>query len=236
MVQIVKNIISMIKKIHKKRTVDEFNIPEKSLEIIAESLKEQAEKEQRKNKYASTKQVLKLLAGGLFLGASIFAPGLTIGLKMFINNENEYGGTKEWKKFNTSYLSRAIKRLEKQKLVEIYREGDLDIIKTTTKGKKQVLKYALDKIEIKKPKIWNGRWYFVSYDVPKNKDWLRKIMRDFLKRLGFYQFQESLYIHAYPCESEINFIKEYLEISEYVKILVVSKIENDEVFREYFMV
>jgi hypothetical protein len=47
-------------------------------------------------------------------------------------------------------------------------------------------------------------------------------MRDFLERLGFYRFKE------------IDFLEEYLEISEYVKLLVVNNIENDQVFREYF--
>lgn len=205
-----------------------------NFEKIAQSLKQKFEIEKRNKSFVPSKEVLTLLAGGLLLAASIIMPGLASGLKMFITDKNNSYDKKEWKKFNTNYLAKTIRRLEKQKFVEILNEGNLKIVKITKKGRKRILKYALNEIEIKKPRTWNGNWYFVTYDIPKNKDRARNIMRDYLKRLGFYQFQESLYIHAYPCENEIDFIKEYLGINECVKVLIANKIENDRVFREYF--
>lgn len=228
-----------IKKIKKKpktrrRHWEEFQIPTKNIEVIAKSLKRKIDLEVRETKYAPVKEVLTLLAGGVFLAASVVMPGLSHGLKMFINQDDSYPDKDEWKRFNPSYLAKTVKALEKQKLVEIIEENDLQTIKITDRGKKKILRYALGELEIQKPKIWKEKWYFVTYDIPKGKDWLRNIMRDYLERLGFYRFHESLYIHAYPCQDEVEFLREYLGVVEYVKVLVVSRIENDKIFRDYF--
>lgn len=226
--------ISKIRKRTRKRHLEKLKIPSQNIEIIAKSLKKKFDLQERESKYAPAKEVLTLLAAGVFLAASIVMPGLSSGLKMFINQEDSYPDKDEWKGFNPSYLAKAIKMLERQKLVEIIEENGLQTIKITDRGKKKVLKYALDELEVQKPKIWDGRWYFVTYDIPRGKDWLRNIMRDYLEKLGFYRFHESLYIHAYPCRDEVEFLREYLDVAEYVKVLVVSRIENDEIFRDYF--
>lgn len=222
------------RKRKRKRQLEDLPLPTKNIETIAKSLKKKLDLEVRERKYAPVKDVLTLLAAGTLLAGSVVIPGLAVGLKFFINEEDRWPDAKEWKKFNHAYLARTIRRLEKQKLVEIQEEEDLKTIKITERGRKRVLKYALEELEIKKPKFWNGKWYFITYDIPKNKTWQRNIMRDFLKRLNFYRFHESLYIHAYPCQDEIEFLREYLGLGKYVKLLVVNKIENDRVFREYF--
>lgn len=218
----------------KKRQLEDLDFPTKNIEIIAKSLKKKLDGEARERKYAPVKEVLTLLAGGAFLAASVTMPGLTTGLKFFVDKKDSWPGKDAWKEFNPGYLVKTLKRLEKQKLVEIEEEGNLKIVQITDRGRKRVLKYALEELEIKKPKAWDGKWRFVTYDIPKRKNWHRNIMRDFLKRLGFYRFHESLYIHAYPCQDEIEFLREYLGLGEHVKLLVVNKIENDKPFRRYF--
>lgn len=213
--------------------VEEVKIPDENIVEIAESLKGKFSSERRSRKLAPVKEVLTLLGGGSLLAFSLVTPAsaliLNDLLKLKQQKENE-----EWKRFNSTYLKRTILRLEKQRLVKFFEKNNQAVVQITDRGKKRILKYALDEIELKKPLVWNGKWYFVSYDIPRQKSWLREIMRKFLERLGFYRFHESLYIHAYPCENEINFIREYLGVSEYVKFLIVNDIENDEAFREYF--
>lgn len=230
-----KKIKKIRRKKMKKRKLEDLPLPTRNIEMIARSLKKKLDAEARERKYAPVKEVLTLLAAGTLLAASVVMPGLSAGLKMFVNKEEDNWPDKdEWKKFNPSYLAKTLKRLEKQKLVEIEDEEDLEIVKITDRGRKRVLKYALEELEIKKPKRWDGKWRFVTYDIPKKQNWQRDILRSFLKRLEFYRFHESLYIHAYPCEEEIEFLREYLGLGEHVRLLVVSKIENDQPFREYF--
>ena len=59
---------------------------------------------------------------------------------------------KEWKKINERNLRDAIRRLYKSKLIDYKENKDKTVtIILSEKGKKRILKYDLDKIQIKKP-------------------------------------------------------------------------------------
>lgn len=110
----------------------------------------------------------------------------------------------------------------------------MQVVKITQAGKRRILKFAIDELAVKKPANWNGRWIIVSYDIPENRKTLRKVLQEYLRAWGFYPLHESVFLHAYPCEDHILFLREYLGIGEYVRILQVSKIENDRLFKEFF--
>lgn len=207
------------------------SIKDSLIEEISRSLAKQINREIFDKKYASAKIVLKLVGAGVFLAASIAMPNLPLALKPFLAKEDDY---EAWKRFNIPYLKRTLRRLEKQKLVEIGEEGGAQVVKITGPGKRRILKFAIDEVEIKKPRIWDGKWRMVSYDIPRNKESVRKAFREHLKAWKFYPFHESLFLHAYPCEKQIEFLREYLGIGEHVRILHVSRIENDKLFRNFF--
>lgn len=233
----IMNSLKLANRKRKKRTRIEdmplSNIKDSLIEEIAKSLTKQIDKEVFDKKYTSAKTVLKLVGVGVFLAASIAMPNLPLVLKPFMKNENEF---EAWKRFNIPYLKRTLRRLEKQKLVEIGEEGETQVVKITDSGKRRILKFAIDEVEIKKPRIWDGKWRMVSYDIPKNQEGVRKVFREYLKVWRFYPFHESLFLHAYPCERQVEFLREYLGIGEHVRILHVYKIENDKLFRNFFNV
>lgn len=98
----------------------------------------------------------------------------------------------------------------------------------------RILKYALDKLEIRKPVIWDNKWRLVSFDIPETHKSFRELFTSYLKAWGFYKYHNSVYLHAYPCEKEVDFIREYLRISKWVCIIIADKIENDHPFKHYF--
>lgn len=198
---------------------------------ISVSLAKQIDKELFAKKYARAADVLKLVGAGMFLAGVIVAPGLALALKPFIKKENEYD---IWKRFNIPYLKRTLARLEKQRLVEIGEQQGMQVVKITQSGKRRILKFAIDELAVKKPTNWNGQWMIVSYDIPEHLKKLRRVFQEYLRAWGFYPLHESVFLHAYPCEDHIVFIREYLGISEYVRVFYVSRIENDELFRQFF--
>lgn len=204
---------------------------EYKIDQLTKVLSKQIDKEIFDKKYISVKVVLKLVAAGAFLTASLAMPNLPLALKPFLKNGNEF---EAWKRFNIPYLKRSIKRLEKQKLVEIDEENGLQIVKITNNGRKKILQYALDKLTINKPKIWDGRWWLISFDLPEKIATKRKIFVEYLSVWNFYPMHKSVYLHAYPCLKEVDFLREYLGISEYVRIFTVAEIENDKLFRNSF--
>ncbi len=222
----------IFKKREKKQRVEDLPISTKiDIDHLAKILTRQIYEKTFKEKYAPVGEVLKLVGAGAFLAASVAFPTLPQALKPFLSNSTD---KKAWKRFNIHYLKRSLERLEKEKLVERIIEKDEQIVKITNAGRRRILRYALDDLEIKKPKVWDGTWRLVSYDLPQGSSEVRNIFRNYLKKWGFYPFHESVYLHAYPCAREMEFLREYLGLGEYVRIFKVVQIENDELFRDFF--
>lgn len=200
---------------------------------LAKVLSKQIDKEVFAKKYAPAGKVLLLVGAGIFVTASLVMPNLPLVLKPFLDqrrkNEREV-----WKRFNIPYLKRTLSRLEKQKLVEIVEEDGMQIVKITNQGRQKVLKHALDILAIEKPKIWDGKWVLVSFDLPEKMAKIRKILVEYLSLWNFYPLHKSVYLHAYPCFKEVDFLREYLGVGGHVRIFTVVQIENDKQFKEFF--
>jgi DNA-binding transcriptional regulator PaaX len=132
--------------------------------------------------------------------------------------------------FNPYYIKRTLGRLMDQGFVEKGDEG----YQLTVRGKRWLLKYTLDDLSIPKPAKWDGRWRMIIYDVARNRASQRTIFRSTLKNLGFYNVQESVWIHPYPCEKEIHFLKDFCGMGDNVIYIIAHKIENDGSYRTHF--
>lgn len=228
----MNNVSKKINIRAKTQKLEDLPLPaSEKIDYLAKTLASDLAVENFNKKYASVASVLKLVGAGAFVAASFAFPNLPQVLKPFLNNENEY---EAWKRFNIPYLQRTLKRLKKAKLVEIGEEEGKQVVKITDRGRRKILRYALDKVEIKKPKYWDGKWVLVAFDLPEKLSHIRHTLLEYLKGWGFYPMQESLYLHAFPCQKEIEFLREYLGVGEYVRIFHVAKIENDKLFKDFF--
>lgn len=135
---------------------------------------------------------------------------------------------KEWEKVSNDTLRRAIDGLYKNKLIDL-KKGDGNLIKMTLLdgGKKRALSYKLGEINIKKPKLWDKKWRIVLFDIPKDKKKIREAFRFHLKRLGFYQYQKSVFVLPYECGNEIDFLIEFYEIRPYVRQIIAIGLDNN---------
>lgn len=201
------------------------------LEQLAKILLEEQEKVGLNWRGEKLRRVLLLLAGGVGLAVALTMPGAALLFKDFIKDDSAW---KEWKKFNLGYLRRTLKKLEKQKLVEIEEKEGRAIVKLTEAGQKKVLEANLDHLKIEKPARWDGKWRLIFYDILDGKRETRDKFRQILKSLEFYPLQESVYLHAFPCEKEVEFLRHYLGIAGEVRLITAEKIENDQLFRDYF--
>lgn len=200
---------------------------------LAIVLSKQINKEAFERKYTPVKEVLKLVGLGLFIAGSLAMPNLPQALKPLLDKKRkeEY---EVWKRFNIPYLKRSLHRLEEQRLVEIIQEDGMQVVKITSYGKRRLIKMALDELAVEKPRIWDGRWRLVSFDLPEKLSNTRKTLVAYLKAWGFYQLHESVYLHAYPCFKQVEFLREYLGVGEYIRMFTVVEIENDKLFKDYF--
>jgi hypothetical protein len=220
----------------KKQTKSHDDLPlpsDERIKEIASLLYQKFAKEKRGKQYASAKKILTLLGLGAFLSMAVIAPGTALVGKEILE-EKRRRDWKEWRKYNLSYLRHSLKRFQQQKEVEIIEKDDKQVVVLTKKGKRKILKYALDQLEIPTPKRWDRKWRIVIWDVPTGKDHLRNVFRETIRSLGFLQLQESVFIYPFPCENEIMFLREYWGIGSEVIYIVAEKLENDSPYRDYF--
>lgn len=185
----------------------------------------QKQLEQEEKRKAHIKEVLKVLAGGAVFGLSLVIPTAPMVLAPFIIDR---------KKYDQSTFNRTIDRLRKQKLVEIVAEGEQTVVKITDEGRVRALRYKLSEIQVKKQKIWDGKWRIVIFDIPEKYKKVREIFRDHLKMMEFYMLQKSVWVYPYPCESEIEFLRQVYNVGINVTYILAEKIENGEDLKVHF--
>lgn len=135
---------------------------------------------------------------------------------------------KEWKKINERNLKLAIKKLYRSKMVDYKENSDGTVsIVLTNNGRKKILKYDLDKIQIRKPAKWDAMWRMVVFDIPEDERRGRVALVEKLKELGFYPMQKSVFIHPYECKDEVDFVTELFNLSPYVRFLRVKNTDID---------
>ncbi|MEK9186509.1 MAG: hypothetical protein AAB885_02905 [Patescibacteria group bacterium] len=172
------------------------------------------------------KKILLLLALGLSLG--------------FVYSYGQRRRTwrlfhKEWEKIDREALQKSINALYKSKLID-YKEkkdGTISII-LNEEGKQKTLVYKLDDLKITVPKIWDKKWRLVCFDIPHRLKKAREALRFHLKRLGFYQFQKSLFIFPHECRDEIDFIIEIYNLRPFVRYIIANRIDNELHLKQRF--
>lgn len=165
-----------------------------------------------------TKDVLKIVSLGGLVVTSLFIPGLPSMIRAI---------GKEWRSINKKELGRIIKRLQKQEMISIAETNGSIQINITEKGKKRLLQYDFENIKLKSQRR-DKKWRMVIFDIPEEKKSARDMFRRKLIELGFIRLQDSVFIGVYPCKDEIDFLCHFLEISDYVSLVVLDKIERGE--------
>lgn len=172
-----------------------------------------------------TLDVLKVLAvGGVIVGTAVL-PSLPMVL---------VGAVKLWKDANKTDLGRIIKRLEKQEMLSIGEKDGKISLEITEKGRRRILEYDFENID-RKAKKRDGKWRIIIFDIPEGKKRNRDAFRKKLIQIGCIRLQDSVFVSAFPCKNEIDFLSHYLEISDFVTLATIGKVERGEelIFKKY---
>lgn len=172
------------------------------------------------------KKVLLLLFGGVALSVA-GTPKKYFGVIKSVADE--------WSKINEYSLNRAIKSLYESKLVEA-REGEnsLMTVVLSENGKKKALTYNMDTMTVKKPEIWDGKWRMIMFDIPNKRRKERDVLRSLLKQLGFIKYQESAFIIPYECKNEVDYVVEFFNLRQHVRLLEISSFDDDLALKKSF--
>jgi CRISPR-associated endonuclease Cas2 len=176
--------------------------------------------------------ILAALGIGLVLGGSVFlTPNFPIVLGGILKMIEEIKGIKIPRKKAT----RVLKQLERNKLIRIERKGDELYVTVKNKDDVSMLKYSLREVlNLKKKKEWQGKWFLVVFDIPEEERIKRNYLRSFLREIGFYSYNQSVYVFPYECEKEISLVKKIVEGGKYISYIIAERLEREDNLKIYF--
>lgn len=111
--------------------------------------------------------------------------------------------------------------------IEAVEESGSRSIRLTRKGKIKRLEKSTNQ-EI------DGKWRFISFDIPEKLKTLRLRLARSLRRIGYKSVQKSLWACPFIKANEVNLILEELCLRSYVAYFVVEKTDIKEHLEELF--
>ena len=183
--------------------------------------------EREVNRYPYLKEILIILAAGTAISSALLMPGIAKLLTPTIWQGRGY---------KKDRLRQTLKRLEKQKAIEVVETKDGPIVRITQYGVIKALKYKLDEMDIKRRQSWDKKWRIVIFDIANEKRRMRDEFREKLKQLGFYRLQESVFVHAFPCNDEVEFLRQVYGVNIDVTTIIATKIEGEERLKDFFRI
>jgi len=142
---------------------------------------------------------------------------------------------KREKKYPRKKFYDAFYNLKRQGLIEIKKQNHQIYISLTREGKKKAGWLQIDALEIKKQKRWDRKWRIVIFDISQLKKLYREAFRGKLKELGFYPLQKSVWIYSFPCQTEIELLREFFGLTEKeIRLITAENIGDDSKLRKFF--
>ena len=191
--------------------------------MIAQKIKNKEARTPRTNysKGELAKDVLKILAAGGILTASLALPNLPQVLKFLgvVGAKDKYR------------VKRTIYNLKNKRLVNFYENG---VIEITEKGKKKVLQFDIEEMKINIPPKWDGCWRIVIFDIPEKFKKARNALSKKIKDLGMFPLQKSVFVYPFECRDEINFISEFFRVGKFTQYIVAKEIDSENFLKQHF--
>ena len=142
------------------------------------------------------------------------------GRKEFYNEINQRG-------FDRITISNRVRELISAGNIEALEESGTKSIRLTRKGKIKCLEQACNNET-------DGKWRFVSFDIPEELKTQRLAFTRSLRRIGYKPVQKSLWVCPYNKADETQLLCDELRINEYVANFKVEKIDIENHLRELF--
>jgi DNA-binding transcriptional regulator PaaX len=174
--------------------------------------------------------VLRFVAGGGFLTTVLLAPNAAQmfdkPLTKLLARLDERSRDRE--------LRRAVHYMKQRGLITYETRDYQNGIRLTPKGKKKLEERNIDALAIARPDAWDEKWRLVFFDIPEDLKTRRNALSRRLRWLGFQQLQKSIWIHPFPCRSELEALTEYIGIRKFVTYVEISQIDGDPQLRRRF--
>lgn len=111
--------------------------------------------------------------------------------------------------------------------IEAKEENGRTSIRLTRKGK-------IKRLEKSSDQTIDGKWRFISFDIPEDCKILRIALTRSLRRFGFRPVQKSLWVCPFIKAEKVDLVVNELGIKQFVAYLVVEKTDIEDHLKELF--
>lgn len=107
-------------------------------------------------------------------------------------------------------------------------------LSVSNKAKIRLSNALIEQLFVTKPKNWDKKWRIIMYDIPENMKSKRDAFSKHLVRVKLLKLKDGVYIHPFPCQSEIEKLANYFQIQKHVTYIESSKlITNRKLEKEF---
>ena len=123
-------------------------------------------------------------------------------------------------------ITRSIKNLMTDGLVECFNSEHKQYFRLTNQGKQKLNNITLEAESTLVSTEWDGYWRIILLDLPEERKSEREALRYLLKKAGFICVKNSVWISMYPYENLFTNIKNDLNLSTELMIIVTDKLDK----------
>ena len=123
-------------------------------------------------------------------------------------------------------ISRSIKNLASDGLVECFQSEYQPYFRLSEEGKKRLNSSAIDDDTALVSNNWDGYWRIIILDLSEERKSEREALRYLLKKAGFVCMKNSVWISMYPYEHLFTNIKKDLNLTSEMMIIKTDKIDE----------
>ena len=168
--------------------------------------------------------VIKVVGSGVMVASSLIAPNAVSALApLFQSRAN----------LTNSQAQAGLRYAMKKGWVAYREKGDQFELYLTKLGKARWQKIELDKTLT--GRHWDGKWRVVIFDISSKRRLRRDALRNHLKRVGFRQLQESVWVNPYECANLIAALRLIYGLTRNeVRLVESSSFDGEQAFAEIF--
>ena len=180
----------------------------------------------KKPKGEIVKDVLGYIAAAGIIYVAAGSPYFVLNVMKSLLNKNKY---------KKKEMRNAFYRLMREGSIIVEKKDHQIYIKLSDKGRKKAGRYQINHLQVKKPKKWDKKWRVIVFDIEQSHRIKREALRGLLKRLNFYPFQKSVWLHPFDCRDEIELIKDFFGFnSNEIRLIVSDDIGYDSILKRYY--
>ena len=178
----------------------------------------------KEDEFTGREDVLGEVLNGIFVGV--------VGASALMNPKafdliKQVDGIKRARK---QKIERAVDKIHQNGLVSL--KGNKYYL--TSKGFIILNKYKIKKIDILKPKKWDGYFRIIMFDIPEEKKYARDALNKKLRSLNFLTLQKSVFIYPHECQKEFWEIGNLFDVRENIVFIRTKELSGYKNFIKQF--